>query len=204
MSKNLSAVRDTVRQFLKDEFQSGIALVWEDDELDLHIGDSLIEISEVSPRVVKETLKTTSGSRELDISSIEDLLDIPQTKGLEYPTGSYPRNYRNYNWIDSDTIEIDTTLTPGDSEDVYLYCEKLHQLTESSSTLSPQIERLLVLGVTAKAAISKARSHIGKVNVGGTRTPVDMQAWGINQLALYRAGLKGITTAKTYTEYPKS
>lgn len=200
MSKNLSAIRATVRQFLKDEFKSGIDLVWEDDELDLHIDDCLAEISEVSPYVVKETLTTTEGSRELDISSIEDLLEIDK---LEYTTGNYPRSYRNHERIDADTIEIDTTLTPGDSEDVYLYCNKLHQLDESSSTLTPQIERLVVLGVTAKAAIAKAQSHITKVNVGGTRTPVDMQAWGINQLALYRAGLRKITKPKTYTEYSK-
>ena len=199
--KTLSAIRAITRQMLRDEFvSSDLALIWKDDELDLYIADCLAEISERVPYKVKETLTTTAGSRELDISTIEDLLAIEK---LEYKTGSDPRDFRNYNWIDSDTIEIDTTLNPGAAENVYLYCHKLHQLTESSSTLKPQLERILVLGVAGRAAIAKARSHINKVNIGGGRTPSDMHAWGVNQLALYRADLRRITKPKTYREYPK-
>ena len=199
--KTLSALRAIIRQLLKDEFQAGTDLEWQDDELDLHIGEVVSEISDYKPYKVKETLTTTDGSRELDISSIEDLLSIEK---LEYETGNYPRDYRNFNWIDSETIEIDVAATPGDAEDVYVYCRKLHQLTETSSTLNPQLERVLVLGVCGLAAISKAKSHINKVNVGGGRTPADMQSWGVSKLALYRAELKRIATPKTYKEYSKS
>lgn len=199
--KNLSAIRLTIRQMLKDELVSSDQdLKWEDDELDLHIGACLAEISEHCPYEVKETLTTTASSRELDISDIEDLLEIDK---LEYKTSSYPRNYRNYNVIDSDTIEIDTALVPVADEDVYLYCYKLHSLTESSSTLKPRLERILVLGTCGYAAIAKARSTITKVNVAGTRVSADMQAWGINQVGLFRAELKRITRPKTYQEYPK-
>jgi len=199
-TKTLSGIRALIRQFLKDEFQSGVPLDWKNDELDLYIQDILSEISERVPYRVKETLTTTASSRELDISSIEDLLSIDK---LEYKTGQDPRDYRNFNEIDADTIEIDTTLTPSADENVYLYCHKLHQLTESSSTLSPQLERILVLGVTAQAAIAKAQSHINEVNIGGTRAPADMQAWGTGKLALYRADLKRLMKPKTYRTYSK-
>jgi len=205
-TKTLSAIRNIVRQFLRDEFISGSAFKWEDDELDLYIAHTLGEISECRPYEVKETLTTTDGSRELDISSIEDLVDkIDERKDkLEYKTGSYPRNYRNLIEIDADTIEIDTTLTPGDAEDVYLYCRKLHQLTESSSTLSPQIETVLVLGTVAYAAIGKARSHVNKVNIGGSRAASDMQGWGTAKMALYLSALRRLARSTTYKEYPKS
>lgn len=200
MAKTLSAIRDIVRQMLRDEFVSGEDFEWEPDELDIYISHTLAEISERRPHEVKETLTTTSGSRELDISSIEDLLEIDR---LEYPTGNYPRDYRNFNQIDSDTIEIDTTLTPGDSQDVYVYCNKLHQLTESSSTLSPQIETALVLGAAAHAAIGKAQYHIKRVNVAGARMASQLQGWGMTKLALYRSALSRLAKPKTYTEYPK-
>ena len=151
MAKTLSAVRAMVRQFLRDEFESSSEQDFKDDEIDLYIGDCLAEISERSPYVVKETLQTTANSRELDISSIEDLLEIDR---LEYKTGSNPRDNRNFIEIDADTIEIDTTLTPAAAEDVYVYCRKLHQLSESASTLKPQLERVLIDGSVAKVALS--------------------------------------------------
>lgn len=198
--KTLSAIRTIIRQLLLDEFVSGEEYEWKEDELDIHIGDCLAEISECSPYQVKETLTTTAGSRELDISSIEDLLSIDE---VEYRVGKTPKQMRNCT-IFGDILTIETDLTPSADEDVYLYCHKLHQLTESSSTLKPQLERILVLGVTGKAAIAKARSLINRVNLGGARTPSEMQAWGVTQLSLYRAGLNEITEARVWVDHPKS
>jgi len=278
VTKYLSVIRATVRQILKDEFVSGVDLEWESDELDIHIGICLDEISEYSPYMVKEVLTTIANSRVLDISSITDLLDIEK---LEYPTGYYPRKYRNSIDLDADTIEIDTTLIPraGGSgtltgtvtfnngsaaitgsgtlfttelevgyhirkstgtrwyriysiesataltlaepclettgadtvdvtgycyEAVYLYCEKVHSLTESASTLNPQLERILIQGAAAKAAISKSRSLMNKVTVGGTRAATDLQTWGVGQLALYRAAIAKVAKSRTSRTYPKS
>lgn len=183
MAKNLSAVRAIVRQMLRDELKSSEEQDFKDDEIDLHIGEVKAEISERSPYVVKETLTTEDGSRELTISSIEDLLEIEK---LEYPTGSDPRDYRNLIEIDASTIEIDTTRTPSADENVYVYCRKLHQLTESASTLNPQLERLLVDGVVAKVALSwinqvrtqvkEATSRIADVN-----TAIDTMSARITQ-----------------------
>jgi len=199
MAKTLSALRAIVRQFLRDEFVEGKEFSWEDDELDLHIAEILIEISQYRPYEVKETLTTTASSKELNISSIEDLFEVER---IEFRTGQDPPDYRNCS-IFGNTLTMDIDFLPSASEDVYLYCHKLHQLTESSSTLDPQSERVLVLGVTGKAAIAKAREHIDKINIGGARTPADMQAWGVSQLALYRAELPKLSKPKTRREYPK-
>lgn len=149
--KTLSAIRALIRQMLRDEFvSSDVELEWEEDELDLHIGECLAEISECSPYEKKETVKTTAGSVELDISSITDLLYIDE---VEYRVGKTPKEMRDCS-IFGDILTIETDLSPLADEDVYLYCHKLHQLTESTSTLKPQLERILILGVTAKAALS--------------------------------------------------
>ena len=150
MAKNLSAIRAIVRQFLSDEFVSGSEQDFQPDELDLYIADCLVEISERRPYEVKETLTTTANSKELDISSIEDLLEVDK---VEYKTGQDPPDYRNHS-VFGNTLTLDIDFNPSAGENVYLYCHKLHQLTESSSTLSPQIEKLLVDGAVAKAALS--------------------------------------------------
>ena len=198
--KNLLAIREIIRQFLSDEFSPGTDLAWENDELDLHINDCLAEISDKCPYEVKETLTTTASSKELDISSIDDLLSIEK---VEYKVGQDPPEFRNFDlWGDTLTIDIETAPA-ATGDDVYIYCNKLHQLTESSSTLKPQLERILILGVCGNAAIAKAKSLIEKVNIGGSRTPADMQGWGMSKLALYRADLRRLAKPKTNERYPR-
>ena len=94
---------------------------------------------------------------------------------------------------------------PGSAgQDVYLRCAKLHQLTQDLSTLSPKLERLLVLGVCGYVAIDKAREMINRVLVGGWRSPAQLQAWGNGQIALYREGLNEETESRDYEDHPLS
>jgi len=198
-TKTLSAIRAIVRQMLRDEF-TGSDYEWEPDELDIYIEHTLGEISGRKPYEVKETLTTTAGSKELDISSIEDLLEVDK---IEYPTGSEPPDYHNAS-IFGNTLTMDIDSLPSADEDVYLFCHKLHQLTESLSTLSPQIESALVLGAAAHAAIAKAQYHIKRVNVGGARVASELQGWGLTKLSLYKSALRRLGSPKTKRTYPKS
>jgi len=75
MARNLSDVRQEVKQILRGEFSGDVTDEdWKDDEIDIHIGHTLENISLVSPNVVKEVLTTIENSTELDISAIENLL----------------------------------------------------------------------------------------------------------------------------------
>jgi len=110
MSRVLSDVRQTVRQILRDEFTGVVSdQDWQDDEIDVHIGHTLEEISQYSPYRTREAIPTALNSRAIDITPIENLIQVTHA---EYPPGSDPRDYRNVKILDSDTIEIDTTLTP--------------------------------------------------------------------------------------------
>lgn len=198
--KNLSAIRAIIRQFLSDEFSPDIDLTWQDDELDLHIGHVLSEIAKSSPHEVKETLTTTADSKELDTSSIDDLLFVDE---VEYPAGEDPREFRSFSvWGDILTMDIDTAPA-ATGENVYLYCAELHSLTESSSTLKPLQELLLIDGVCAYAAIAKSKDYIDKINVGGARTVADMLNWGQNKLAIYKTDLRRLVKIKTMRRYPR-
>lgn len=204
MGKTRSGIIAIIRQKLRDEPVLGQDPVWAEDELMMKIDDVLAEISDASPRIVIETLQTSASSRELDISSIEDLVDGEDSFiKAEWPVGYWPKNFRNVEVI-GDTLTILTDLLPSADQDVYLYCAKLHTLTKTGSTLSRKLERLLVLGVCGYVAIDKAGSMINKINIGGWRSPSQLQTWGTTQLQLYREGLNERTEPRTYEDYPRS
>jgi len=110
MARYISGIRQTVRQILKDEFVVGTAQVWEDDEIDIHLGQCLEEISQVAPLQDIVLQNTLEESRVLDISGISNLVAPIET--LEYPVGSNPRSLINAIQIDSDTIEMDIEASP--------------------------------------------------------------------------------------------
>ncbi len=112
MARNLSGIRQVVRQLLKDEFDVDGTLEWEDDELDVHIDEKLRDISVVSPCRKTYPVTVTSNSNLLDISELDDVIYI---RSVEYEVGNNPRYYRNFNYIDNQTIEVITDSTPSES-----------------------------------------------------------------------------------------
>jgi len=196
--KTLSAIRHTARQFLKDEFVSGTEYDFQDDELDLHINEVLVEISEKRPRIVRETV-VSGGTREEDISSIEDLIGEKVEKA-EYPAGNNPPDYRNVSFVDDDTVLINIEATPASGQNLYLYCHFLHSLTESASTLSPQLEKVLVEGVVAKAALAWCNQMRSQIVPASSRW---YQNWANNQYIIYQNSLRAVTRPKVWEFYPR-
>jgi len=158
------------------------------------------------------TVTFTSGSAAITGSGTAFTTELVAGYHIKKSTGT--RWYRIY------SITSDTALTLAEAsrdtgadtvdvtqycyETVYLFCAKLHSLTEESSTLKPLQEILLVDGVCAYAAIAKAREHINKVNVGGAGTAKDLLVWGQNKLALYKVELGGEQKPRSRHEYSKS
>lgn len=171
-----SAIRDTVRQFLRDEFVSGKELDFSDDELDLHISDCLVEISQRRPYQVREKV-TSDGTKEIDTSSIEGLLDVEK---VEYPTGGNPPNYRNITRR-GDILLIDIDATPTIGDDIYVYCLKVHELTESKSTLNPELEKILIEGAVAKAALAWINQV--RVQIGSAISTIDQASSAVDEMS---------------------
>jgi len=221
MAKDLSAICQIARQFLRDEFISAQAHEFADDEIEIHVGECLVEISQHRPWEVKETLtianksgaatattashlidtanahfvagdvgktvynstdKTTAkvteynsesdltldtdimasgesytlyayqgtSGKDLNTSSITNLLEVEKA---EYPTRQTPPAFRNVK-VFGDVLTLDIDSEPTDGDEVFLYCHKVHQLTEASSSLSSDLEKALVEGVVAKVALA--------------------------------------------------
>jgi hypothetical protein len=191
MAKDREAIKTVVRQFLRDELkESDEATDFQPDELDLHIDHCLPELSRVCPYEDRETVEA-DGTNEIDISDIEGLIG-ERVVEVEYPTGAIPRSTLSFS-IFGNTITVDTEPTSG--EDIYLYCHKVHQLTKSLSTLSPEAEKVLIDGVVAYAAmawLNQMRSHIVPASNKW------YESWANNHYLIYQKGLSDITPLKVW------
>ena len=187
--KTLEAIQATVRQLLRDEFEESQDYEFADDELEIHISEVLIEVSQRRPYEVKETVES-DGTKEVDISEITDLLEVEK---VEYPVGSDPPSFEKFS-IFGNTLRIEDT-TPTSGEDIYLYCRKVHQLTDTTSTLSPDLEKVLIEGAVAKAAMSWLNKMRAQIVPQTYRWYHD---WAAQQFAIYQNSLNQITRPRVW------
>jgi len=180
---NLSEMRNIVRRDLHDEDAENYR--WTDDELDRHIAHAVKDFSEAIPCEQKATKATTSGSREIDISTVTDRVMI---EAVEYPVDRFPKRYQRFSlWADTLTLLGDEVP---DGANAYVYYGKLHTLGASSSTIPAMYEDLIVAGGCGYAAVEWAVYAINRINVGGTPTPGELLTWGREKLSYFRQELK--------------
>lgn len=132
-------------------------------------------------------IKKSTGTRWYRVYSIESATALTLAEGCLETTGADTASATQYCY-----------------ETVYAYCDKLHLLTESKSTLDAGLEGVLILGVCGKAAISKSRQLINVVPVGGARAWSDMLIWGERKRDLYEQELRRLAPPRTRRTYPKS
>jgi len=178
---NLTEMRTIVRRDLHDEDAQNYR--WSNDELDRHITHAVKDFSEAIPYEQKATKATTSGSREIDISTITDRIMV---EAVEYPVDRFPKKYQRFIlWADTLTLLGDEIA---DGSNAYIYYGKLHALGESS-TIPAMHEDLIAAGAGGYAAVEWAVYAINRVNVGGTLTPGEFLAWGREKLSYFRREL---------------
>jgi hypothetical protein len=191
MAKTISAIREIVRQMLRDEFQAEEDMAFEDDEIDLHIANVLTDISMRSPYEVKETV-VSDGTANISLTAITNLIGDRVVK-VEYPTGDTPRSFIEDFEIFGTTLTLDTEPTSG--ENIYLYCHKVHTLTESTSSLTPDLEKVLIDGTVAKTALAWLNEMRSQIVPSSARW---YHTWVSQQLAIYQVGLNAITKSKAW------
>lgn len=180
---NLVDMRAIVRRDLHDEDATNYR--WTDNELDRHIAHAVKEFSEHLPYEQKATMATTSGSRELDISTVTNRVMV---EAVEYPVDKFPRRYQPFSlWGDTLTILGDEVP---DGSNACIYYGKLHTLDATTSTISTRHEDLIAAGAGGYAAVEWAVYTINRVNVGGTVTPREFLDWGNQRLRYFRQELR--------------
>lgn len=179
----LSEMRTIVRRDLHDEDATNYR--WTNDELDRHIAHAVKDFSEAIPLEQKATKATTSGSREIDISTLTGRIMV---QAVEYPVGKFPKRYQRFAlW--GDTVALLGDEVP-DGSNAYIYYGKLHTLDASTSTILAHLEDLVATGAEGYAAVEWAVNAVNRVNIGGAVTPGEFLAWGNEKLGFFRQELK--------------
>jgi hypothetical protein len=186
----LSDIKNTVRQLLRDELEETTA-EFDSDELDRHIGQCLIEISQVNPYEVQESVDS-DGTQEISLALIGGLIKDRIVR-VEYPVGNDPPSYLEFERFGSTLRVKDTTPTSGEA--IYLYCQKVHEVTEVSTSLAADLEGVLVKGVVAYAALAWLNKMREKIVASSA---ILYQAWAKDQLILYRDALNSITASQVW------
>ncbi len=180
---DLSMMRTMVRRDLKDEDSGNYR--WSNDELDRHIAHAVSELSEAVPLPAKATLPTTSGSREIDISSLTDRVTV---EAVEYLMDRFPPQYQRFAlWGDIVTLFGDEVP---DGSNCRVYYGELHTLDAQDSTIPTKLEDLVATGAEGYAAIEWAVHAVNRVNVGGAVTPGEFLTWGSEKLRYFKSELK--------------
>ena len=174
---NLSEMITMVRTELRDETGE----LWSDEEIARHINRAVGDFSFESPLECSEDMATAAGSREIDISGLQDLVKV---EAVEYPAGDYPRSYRRFSlWGDRLTILGDEVL---DGSDCRVYYGKLHTLDETECTVPGRYYELIAAGATGYAAVSWSVHSVNRVNVGGKEISESYLRWGRERLDFFR------------------
>ncbi len=180
---NLTEMRTIVRRDLHDEDDTNYR--WTDEELDRHITHAVKDFSEAIPYEQKAIKATTSGSREIDISSITDRIMI---EVVEYPVDKFPKKYQRYSlWADTLTLLGDEIP---DGSNTHIYYGKLHTIDAEGSSIPIKHEDLVATGAGGYAAVEWAAYTINRVNVGGLMTTKEFLTWGREKLKYFKTELK--------------
>ena len=180
---NLSEMIALVRKDLHDEDSNNYQ--WSDDELSRHVNRAVKELSEPVPLPAKATLPTTSGSREVDISSLTDRVMV---QAVEYPIDESPARHQRFS-VWGDTLTVISGDEPNGAN-CYIYYGVIHTLDADGSTIPAEYEDLVATGAGGYAAIGWAAFAINRVNIGGTVTPREYRIWGNERLRSFRDRLK--------------
>jgi len=179
----LTEVRTRVRQDLKDTDAANY--LWTDSEIDAAIQRVVSEFSLAYFKQELSEFDTTSGSKNIDISTLTNLLKV---LSVEFPTDQDPPYYQHFT-----TWGTNITMTDkGDGSKARIKWGKLHTLSDTS-TIPIQFDELIVLGATAYLALSASAYNINRATIGGKETSLNYSKWAQSRLDHYNTELKRIS-----------
>jgi hypothetical protein len=177
----LTTFRDRLRIDLRDPG----SLLWDDDALDRHIERALRDLSSSIPREAQAILATTAGSRDVDIASLEGLVDVEHA---EYPIDRFPPELATFSrWVN--TLSLHTASVPtGDNLRVYYTAQ--HVVDDEGSTVPAHLEDVLGTGAGAYAVLERAHASVNVLNTGGPAVPRELEAQGRAWMTAFRELLR--------------
>jgi hypothetical protein len=180
---NINELHTRIRKDLKDEDPNNYR--WTNDELDRHIFHAVYKFSIAIPAESKTTLYTTSGSREISLTSLNGLIAVLT---VEYPTGNnQPPYVRFRTWENTLTLLIDNI--PQGNEPVDIHYLKQHTLDSQGSSIPPKYEDIIATGATAYATLALANYSVDRTNTGGEQVSNNYLEWAKIKLEEFKTWL---------------
>jgi len=152
-SSNLANIRDRVEARLQDATNAR----WTTGDLDEAIRTALEQYSKYRPQRVIGTVTLSADGREVDISSLTDLLRVEKV-WWDYDNSdpSYPPNYRQFEVWPGDILYIDDREEPASGDTVRVWYTKLHTIEDldsaTATTVPADDEGTIVTGACHFAA----------------------------------------------------
>jgi hypothetical protein len=197
MATTLALLRDRVEAILLDTSNN----IWSTDAIDEGIRRALHEYSKVRPQVAIGTVTLTADAREIDVSSLTDILDVTRV-WCDYTAADPedPPNERQFEWWpDQVKIYVLGGDEPQTGDVCRIWYTKLQTLngldSETSTSLRTDDETLIAEGASGFAATSRAVDLAEQVTLDRL-TAQQIRAWGMAQLQRFRAGLKRVVAAE--------
>ena len=185
---SLTVIRAAVRIDLKDLDPADER--WTDAELDRHIEHALGDYSQVSPIEQKTTLQTTSGSRDIDVSSLTPRIRIV---AIEFPEGDYPPAYVPFTlW--GDALTLDLASAPAAVADASVFWHKEHSIG-ASATFPSSHDDLIVTGAGGYAALEWASFAANRLHEAGDDVWGRYMEFANLRLAAFRKALRELPEA---------
>ena len=191
-SHYLAFLVNGVRQELADE--DPVNYRWTEQELISHLQKAMQELSKVAPYEKKSTL-TTAASRDLSITSLVPRVLSYWQRGVQRV--EYQAERCNFEVWDN-TLTLDFTPTAG--KDINIWWAQFHEVTTTSTTLTAELENIVVDGACAYALMAWGTAHLPDINAGGPMTPSQMRDTGLAKLGLFRQARDRLRRIQKYEE----
>jgi len=165
-SATLSELRDRVEVKLQDASNER----WSTDDLDEFIREALEQYSRRNPDSAIGTIELSSDGREIDISSLSDLLRVERV-WWDYDSSSpgYPPNWRQFEVWSDGILCIDDADAPSSGDTVRIWYTKPHTIEDldsaAATTVPAEDITYIVVGAGHFAAQSRAVELAESLNV---------------------------------------
>jgi hypothetical protein len=200
MATTLMTYRAWLRLDLSDP--AGAAQRFGDADLDRALERAVAEYSQAWPRVREQTLATTAGSRELDLTSLEGLVAV---EAVEWPVGRQPPAQVEWRLApDRQTLTLLTPAAPG-GEIARVRWSSRHVVDGMASTVPAEHEALVSLGAYGFAALAYSTPAADNFRyqdgataslVDDTAIPVEWRQRGEGALAAFRRQLERLAATR--------
>ena len=187
MAANLAAFRTLVRRDLHDEEAGNYR--WTDTVLDRHIGRAVNEFSLHVPLEQKTTLSTVAGSRDLNVASLTNRIDI---EAVEWPTLEFPPRRVGFSeW--QNTVTMDVVGAPTSIQNAFVFWTKPYTVDAGASDLPAIYDDIICAGAAAYAALDWVSYSANRVNTGGEDVWGRYKAFGEERMRYWRQELSRVS-----------